>query len=65
MTSYFRTLGTALFAWVLIVSILVILSGCNWTSQLDRDAGFCVVISKTSGAACNVDIKPTQVVGAQ
>ena len=38
--------------------LLLMLSGCNWTSQLDRDAGLCIVLTKTAGGACTVTIPP-------
>lgn len=45
-----------------VLCFLAALPGCNWTSQLDRDAGFCIVLAKAAGAACSVTIPPSPTV---
>ena len=38
-----------------LAALALSLVGCNWTSQLDRDAGACVILSK-QGGECTVTI---------
>jgi hypothetical protein len=40
---------------VLILGVLWLLAGCNWSGQIDRDFGACVVLAK-DGARCSVAI---------
>lgn len=40
-----------------VLFLLSALPSCNWTSQLDRDFGACVTLSK-GGAKCSVETAP-------
>lgn len=39
-------------------SALPTLTGCNFTQQLDRDAGACIIIPKDAGGSCTVTLNP-------
>jgi len=41
-----------------LAALALALAGCNWTSQLDRDAGACIVLPKDGGASCTVTVMP-------